>query len=110
MAAPTSPPDSLFTSPKVERHQQPLWLISTYILGAPHPKCELEQPIFKVTVPKWTVWLSWTSGVRGSKPALNIRGLTSLRDSPGLSGRLSCGIRGNARLTELLTRLEREGK
>ena len=29
---------------------------------------------------------------------------------PGLSGRLSCGIRGNARLTELLTRLEREAK
>ena len=64
----------------MERHQQPLWLISAYILGAPHPKCELEQPIFKVTVPKWTVWLSWTSGVRGSKPALNICGLTSLRD------------------------------
>lgn len=72
--------------------------------------CELEQLIFKVTVPEWTVWLSWTSGVRGSKPALNICGLTSLRDSLGLSESLSCGMRGNARLTELLTRLEREGK
>ena len=72
--------------------------------------CELEQLIFKVTVPEWTLWLRWTSGVRGSKPAVNRCVLMSLRDSLGLFGRLSCGMRGNARLTELLTRLEREGK